>query len=176
LDAEAAGEAVVSWHTAPIWKALKPLITDDQSAVKVSALMRTNLHHVLLILSAIRNSGHSDFLTATYLQPRYAHYEFNISDFDPASGSFEFTSREINTANTKKQEERYIRVSFESLDEYAAKDNRKSKKWNSTECDQLLEDAVAYLENDKRKDARAAVLRILEVLADEARSSFRSAG
>ena len=45
---EIAGEIVISWHSKPIWDAIKSLISNELSATRASVLMRRNLHHILI--------------------------------------------------------------------------------------------------------------------------------
>ena len=62
IEDEKNGEQVVSWHSKYIWNSLKNRVRNDADAVKLSSLMRTNLHYVLTLFSIIDENGFRDFL------------------------------------------------------------------------------------------------------------------
>ena len=120
---EQSGEQVISWHSKYLWDSLKNKVKNDKDAVKLSALMRTNLHGILTIFSMINEEGFRDFLMQ-FLNLDYSDFDYTFPDFIPNNiGKVVKTVKKgKNQANNK---ERYIRVAFESLEEYKNKDNRK---------------------------------------------------
>ena len=62
IEDEKKGEQVVSRHSKYIWDNLKNRVRNDADAVKLSSLMRTNLHYVLTLFSIIDENGFRDFL------------------------------------------------------------------------------------------------------------------
>lgn len=168
---ENGGVPVVSWHASMIWEALKPLISDDASALRASVLMRRNMHHVLLVLSILKDAGFEEFLKS-YLHPEYASFDFKFLNFDPSTGYFEFERYAVDSANTRKLAQRYLRISFEALDEYSQVENRKAKIWNNPTCDKLLHEIKAQIITGNLSKAKLQILEFLEELADVAVNEF----
>lgn len=168
---ESSGVPVVSWHSKAIWDALNPLVIDDVSAVRLSSLMRRNLHHILTLFSMIKESGQGSFLNQ-FLHPEYALFDWEFSDFDPLKGTFKSKRVEVDTANTRKQAERYIRVSFESLETYAKKENRKASMWENKNCDGLLIEIVDLIHAHDQRNAIKKINEFFLELARHAKSDF----
>lgn len=78
IEDENNGEQVVSWHSKYIWNSLKHQVRNDDEAVKLSFLMRTNLHYVLTIFSMIEENGFRDFLMR-FLNLNYSFYDYKFS-------------------------------------------------------------------------------------------------
>ena len=167
VASESSGTRVASWHSEAIWEALKPLIVDDSSALRVSGLMRRNLHHVLSMLSVLYKAGFKDFLSE-FLHPEYAAFDFEFKNFNPSTGNFKASRFAANNENTRKQAARYLRISFESLESYSEKKNRNSKMWENPDCDVILDQVISDLAKGAKPQARRGISRFLEVLAEQA--------
>jgi len=74
IELEKNGAIVTSWHSKYIWDILKNKIKTDADALKLSKIMRRNMHQILLILSEILKQGYSKFLVTNFLHPEYAFY------------------------------------------------------------------------------------------------------
>lgn len=170
-DTESSGMPIVSWHSTAIWNALHPLVIDDVSAVRLSSLMRNNLHHVLTLFSMINESGQGSFLVQ-FLHPEYALFDWDFSAFEPVTGVHQGRRFEVDTANTRKQAQRYIRVSFESLDTYADKDNRRSSMWKNKNCDSLLIEILALIVAKDETRALEKIRQFFGELASQAKFEF----
>jgi Alw26I/Eco31I/Esp3I family type II restriction endonuclease len=164
LAVEKSGEKVISWHSAAIWEILKSRIHDDQTALKASKVLRKNMHYVMCILATIHEAGHEDFLT-TYLHPEYAAFDYKFTEFNLATGEFEAEQFPVDSLNTQKQAKRYVRISFESLQEYAEKENRKSSRWSDKEADAILANVLDLLKKGSEAVAKVEINRLLEHLA-----------
>ena len=173
LEDEKKGNTVVSYHSKFIWDKLKNLIKDDVDALKLSKIMRLNMHHILMVFYEISFRGYKDFLIDNFLHPKYANYSIKFIDFNPEDGSY---SKMIKKKGDKKQyknnAERYIRKSFESLDKYSKIENRNTKKWKSKKVDKLLDKIFSYLENKQKNKAKNTIDKIFQQLADEANEDF----
>lgn len=147
------GEQVVSWHSKYIWDALKRKVKSDDDAVKLSKLMRENLHQVLTIFSIIDEAGYRSVLK-TFLNEEYSYFDYKFKGFNPKDGTFEAVVKtEKRGKNQKNNVERYKRVAFESLEEYKDKDNRKTKFWTTTEIDELIAIMIDCFKKNKTKIA-----------------------
>lgn len=145
------GEQVVSWHSKYIWDKLKGKVQTDADALKLSKLMRENIHQVLTIFSIIDEAGFRPFLE-TFLNTEYSFYDYKFKGFNPNDGTFkEVTRTEKRGKNQQNNVERYKRIAFESLEQYKDKDNRKTKFWSTPQIDNLIELMLENLKNDSKK-------------------------
>jgi Type II restriction endonuclease (RE_Alw26IDE) len=126
--------------------------------------LRKNMHYVMCILTEIYEAGFEEFLT-TYLHPEYAAYDYNFTKFDVATGDFEAEEFPVDNLNTRKQAKRYVRISFESLREYAEKDNRNSSRWSDKKADLLLAKVLVHLREESFTQAREEIDGLLAHLA-----------
>jgi Alw26I/Eco31I/Esp3I family type II restriction endonuclease len=152
------GEQVVSWHSKYIWDLLKNEVQNDKNAVKLSSLMRTNLHWILTIFAMIDEQGHREFLMQ-FLNLQYSDFDYQFPDFQPDNIGriIQIEKKGKNQANNK---ERYIRVAFESLEEYKNKDNRRVELWKNKEIDIYFDQMNTAL-NDGKYDVAKNVLHII---------------
>lgn len=171
MKTERDGIPVVSWHSEEMWEAMKPLIIDDATAIRASALLRQNMHHVLVMLSILHEAGFGDFLKS-YLHPEYALFDYEFEEFNPATGSFNVRKYPVDSKNTQKQAERYIRISFETLETYAEVSNRNAKKWHNKNCDEMLDEVKTLISAGDYEGAKAKIREILALLADQAADMF----
>lgn len=163
---ETNGETVVSWHSKYLWDNLKYKITTNEEAVALSALMRNNLHHVLTTFSIISENGYDNFLMKQ-LNPHYSFYDYKFYGFNPLTGEYEKVTRKRLTG--KKQQnnaERYIRIAFESLNDYKSKTNRKQFSWDNADVDKGIELVLSLLSEGKEDEALTELKNTLKTLAD----------
>lgn len=119
-------EDVISFHAEPIWTKMKTSVSDDKEAKQLSKAMRINQHHFLELFYEIFDEGNIMFLT-NYLNPQYAFYkikDFELSEDDNYKAS-EVIKEKGNSKNYWNNAARYLAISFESLEEYHIKSNRK---------------------------------------------------
>lgn len=129
LSKELEGNEVISWHSKYIWDKLKLLVVDDKSAKLASKLMAINHQNILQILSVIWSETGENYLVR-FLHPEYSLVDFRFKNFDPFDLSkLQIISKELKSKNKLKNQERYIRISFESLKEFSQKDNRRAKSY-----------------------------------------------
>jgi Alw26I/Eco31I/Esp3I family type II restriction endonuclease len=126
IGLEQQGETIISWHSKYIWDNLKYKVRSERDAKRLSKFMRTAHHYFLESFYIISSAGYKDFLLQ-YLNPQFAYYE-QIEFENLNNSTYEYTSiRKVK--GTKKQYQnnaaRYIRIAFESLEEYHEKKNRK---------------------------------------------------
>jgi hypothetical protein len=165
-------EQVVSWHSKFIWDKLKNKVSTDKEAVKLSDLMRKNLHHVLIIFSMIDEKGYGEFLEQ-FLNPEYSFFDYKFEGFDLKTGNYKSVQQIKKTGkNQQNNIKRYYRVSFDVLKEYKEKENRKNKIWNSNEVDTALENLVALLKAKKNKEAKMQLENVFKKLAELAESNW----
>jgi len=159
------GEQVISWHSKYIWDSLKNRVSNDDEAVKLSAILRRNLHWVLTIFSMLDEHGFRDFLMQ-FLNLEYSNFDYKFPDFEPDNIGriVQISKKGKNQENNK---ERYIRVAFESLEDYKNKSNRRVSEWNNTEIDNQINQLFAKIKANDNEKALKHLHLILQNLANQ---------
>lgn len=166
INDEAAGNRVVSWHSKPIWDLLKNKIYSDSDAKKLSSIMRTNLHQILIVFSKIDEKGYRNFLKS-FLNPEYSFYDYKFYGFDPKTGLYkDVNKKKLVGKNQKNNVDRYYRVAFETLEKYRQKDNRRSYLWSSPEVDKNIALIYKELSTKNIDKAKQQLEKTIELLAN----------
>ena len=172
IDDEKNGDEVITWHSKYIWDKLKDKINNDTEALKLSGLMRKNLHHVLIVFSMINERGHSAFLEQ-FLNPDFSYFDYEFKGFNPETGEYEeVVSKKLEGQNQKNNVERYFRIAFEKLVEYADKDNRRNKIWESDAISKKVNKVLELLDVNKNEEALNILHYIFQDLADIAKNNW----
>ena len=148
IEAEENGETVATWYANPIWQKCKSKVTDKESALRLSRVMRDNRNVAMMLLADFINRKEFLFLF-TLLNLEYADYEYDITpssariikqivtvDFEKKTS----TLRYVNIQKTRK-----IRVAFSSLSEYAQKENRNGFTYTNSAIEVLKKKAFLVL-------------------------------
>jgi Alw26I/Eco31I/Esp3I family type II restriction endonuclease len=126
LELELRGEQVVSWHSKFIWDLLKNEIHTDLDAKKASSVMAKCHQNILYIFSLIHKATNQNFLIR-YLHPEYSMFDYRFKNVDLKNlDNTTIIKIPLNSKNKRKNQERYIRIAFESLQEFGRKKNRKN--------------------------------------------------
>lgn len=123
---ERKGEQVVSWHSKYIWDIVKDRISNDAEAKKASSIMAKCHQNILNIFAIIHKTCGKEFLMG-YLHPEYSMVDYRFKNFD--LNHLETTvvvATPLDNKNKRKNQERYVRIAFESLDEFLKKKNRET--------------------------------------------------
>lgn len=172
IDDEKNGDEVITWHSKYIWDKLKGKINNDTDALKLSGLMRKNLHHVLIVFSMINEKGYSGFLEQ-FLNPDFSYFDYEFIGFNPETGEYEeVVSKKLEGQNQRNNVERYFRIAFEKLVEYADKDNRKNKIWESEAITTKVNKVLDLLDAEKNDEALTMLHQIFQDLSDIAESNW----
>ena len=159
------GEQVISWHSKYIWDSLKNKVQNDIESVRLSVLMRKNLHWILTIFSIIDEEGFRDFLMQ-FLNLDYSDYDYTFPDFQPNNiGKIIQVSKKGK--NQENNKERYIRIAFDSLAAYKTIENRRVDEWGNTKINENLEQIVVLLEKNKANEAKIKLHETLQILTQE---------
>ena len=120
------GAQVVSWHSQYIWDIVKTQIGNDIDAKKASSIMAKCHQNILNILALIHKNTGKEFLMR-YLHPEYSMMDYRFENFDLRHlDRMIVIANPLDSKNKRKNQERYVRIAFESLDDFLAKDNRKN--------------------------------------------------
>jgi len=168
LTDERAGLEVISWHSKHLWDLLKREIHNENQANSASAYLREQLHVILLVFAYIYEKSGEDYL-ARFLNPQFAYYDFYFSKFEPLTGEFQAEKFKVVSEHTKSLAKRYIRISFKSLGDYAAKKNRKK---NSQLASKLIEKLEVVIEQITQKNYESADLELDKIFKEISTDSF----
>jgi len=172
LNDEKNGDEVITWHSKYIWDKLKDKVKNDTDALKLSGLMRKNLHHVLIIFSMINERGHRVFLEQ-FLNPDYSYFDYEFTGFNPETGEFdEVTPIEKEGQNQKNNAERYARIAFESLEKYTVAENRNTKIWESEEITNKVNQVLDLLDAGNNDEALKMLHQIFQYLSEIAEGNW----
>lgn len=179
---EERGFPVVSWYAAPIWNLLKGRVTNEETALRLSKIMRDNQRQAMRFLAQLRDKGHAGFL-ASLLELEYAdiNIEFDgleIIDFVTSYRELQCSARETKYA--AEQKSRRLRIGFEALRSYSSKSNRHFKEVDAPMVGVNLEHAHQALRNAPQRllELDKDILRVLEqpgtrILEEELRQVCR---
>lgn len=120
---------VASWYAHPIWQALRNEVVDEETALRLSKVMRDNQRQAITLLSKIREQGHATFL-ASLLELKYADFDVVFEDLvieDFVTKYRRLVCQGRTTKYAQEQKVRRLRIGFEALRSYAAKANRHYK-------------------------------------------------
>ena len=147
LRLEGNGEQVISWHTKPIWDLLKNKINDDDDAKRASSLMAEFHQNVICALAIIHQKSGTAFLER-YLHPEFSLKDYRFINFHPLHlDRLEILESDVDSKNSRSNQERYKRIAFESLEEFFQKDNRRHELYFTEDTKEI--NIIAELANKK---------------------------
>lgn len=168
LAAEAAGERVISWHSAALWEMCKGRVVDDETARRLSKVLRDHRHAVMAVLESVREKGHYAFLaTLLHLEVADRNVEFvGLRAEDHVTRYDRIVATDRQSTYALEQKARRIRVAFAALHDYAQQTGGHAFTISDPTIDQAVASALRLLatspEHVKLLDARIA-----NVVADD---------
>ena len=159
-------EEVISKHSKLLWDLLKRSVRTDADALVLTKLMREHMHLVLSVFSYIAAQGYKPFLAKHFLSPQYAPYAVEFEGFDPKTGRYKKMVKVLGTKTQyTRNAKRYERISFEALEQYLSKDNRRLKDFEARAIEQRLEKLLHYLKKGDERGALRTLYGIFDVFA-----------
>jgi hypothetical protein len=125
---EKQGETVISWHSKSLWDLRKDSVTSNETALRLSKLLRDNRHALMAALERIARAGHFAFLT-TLLELYRADYEIkfdNLQITNHVSTCDRLVKHPRHNKYAAEQKVRRCRVALQELAIYFGKENRSS--------------------------------------------------
>lgn len=120
------GHQVVSWHSKYIWDIIKNKINNDVDAKLASSIMAKCHQNILNIFAIIHKKTGEEFLSR-YLHPEYSMIDYRFENFDLQHlDRMVIIANPLDSKNKRNNQERYVRIAFESLNEFLTKDNRRN--------------------------------------------------
>ena len=172
LREDLGGEQIVSWHSKYIWDKLKNEVYSEEDALKLSKVMRQNLHSVLTILSLVKSHGGENFLKENILHPEYSFYDYRFENFHPFRlDEIKIVRVPLTSKNKEKNADRYIRIALESLDEYQEKDNRRTQIVRTLDGENVR-DFLEGLETESYDHSLKKLKSVVEDVSEALAESF----
>lgn len=171
IEAERAGETVVTWYAAPIWAKCKGKVSDKESALRLSRIMRDNRNTAMMLLADFIDRKEYLFLF-TLLNLEYADYDYEVipgsTKISNQIVAVDFSQKTSTLRYVTIQKTRKVRVAFSSLSEYARKENRNGYIYTNSKIETLKKRAFSILDNisSQIKDMNNA---LIAALSDEKR-------
>ena len=160
------GDNVVSNHAKTVWDLLKNSIKNDEMALQVSKIMRVNQHQYLMMLSKIKNAGHSKFLTSL-LHPEYAKNRYKIIGFKGTDFSYEKLDVSIRQDTySNSLEKRMMRISLDALDEYSSKENRNPLLIEGKELEKIEKEMFNQLEKRNYNESKKKLDEYMKLVGE----------
>lgn len=147
LTAESNGEQVISWFAAPIWDSLKNRAVDDESALRLSKVLRDNRHAYMAILNGLFSAGHLAYL-ASLLHLKAADRVCTFVNLRAENHITKFDRLEElrrDTKYTTEQKARRLAIGFDSLRDYFKKENRNKFAFDPAVVSKALQDCNTLL-------------------------------
>ena len=153
------GETFISWHSKYIWDLLKTKINNDADAQKASSVMAKCHQNILHILSLIYKHTGTDFLVR-YLHPEYSMVDYRFENFDLNHlDGIKIIAKPLDSKNKRNNQERYLRIAFDSLADFGKKENRRNYFLTNENSSELID--IINTVRDKRYDEADCKLRTL---------------
>lgn len=149
LESERKGNKVISWYAEPLWSMKKYDVNDEETALRLSKLLRDNQRIAMRILNILLKSRNLTFL-ASLLDLQYAEYKVyfkNLRVIDFVTLFDEKIRENRKTKYAQEQQARRLRIAFESLRAYGSKENRHLYKISDSRIDDAIKKAVKALSN-----------------------------
>ncbi|MGH9344882.1 MAG: Alw26I/Eco31I/Esp3I family type II restriction endonuclease [Terriglobia bacterium] len=168
IAAERRGETVASWYCKALWNRRKRSVTNEETALRLSKVLRDNRHTLMRVLERIANAGHFTFL-ATFLGLDCAKCDVEFKNLTIENHLTKF-DRLVHTPRTTKyaveQQARRLRVAFDALDDYVGKENRNAFVITNDRIEEEIRNATCELD---AADARIRRLdkELMDVLSTE---------
>jgi Alw26I/Eco31I/Esp3I family type II restriction endonuclease len=164
-NVERQGGSVMSWHSQSLWDLRKESVVTDETALRLSKLLRDNRHVVMLLLREIARWRHFAFLLSL-LHLDFANFDvkfknLRIEDSVTTYEGIIRTKRETKYA--VEQKARRCRIASGELEGYFTKENRSIYVvWNDT-VEERLKLALGKL-NKKSKEIGDLNIKLSSIL------------
>jgi len=146
---DTSGEAVVSWYAKQVWSMRNRDVVDDETALRLSKLMRDNHRNAIRILHLIHQQKNYLFLVYL-LNLGYAERRPVFHNFHSANFITEFDRviyRPDSTKYSIEQKSRRIRIGLDALSKFNNRDGRHTFVVTSTTIENHINEALNKLSN-----------------------------
>lgn len=147
--------APVSFFSKDIWEFIKKDLNNNNSTLKIEdyhSMLKQNMNNFMESLWIILNSEKlqdiENFLELNYFKPKYDKYFRYKYKFNSEGKILEKKVKNITDA-TSKEYQRFIRISYDSINEFKLKQNRKIKSTLTKNDKAILSKIVKKIEDNE---------------------------
>ena len=136
----------MSWYSKYIWEFIKENFKNSALTMEdFSNSLKQNLIDFMYVLKKIKDLGEvgENFIYKILIEPKIKYFKYNY-EFDESGNIVNQTKRNITKA-ADGEIERFIRISFESIDDFDEKENRNKKPNLTKEVEELLKSLCDYI-------------------------------
>lgn len=155
IEKQNPGFSAMSWYAEDIWEYIKRTYKHDKKSVDIYRdMLKQNMINFMEVLFRIKSKcgeKGKEFLIDYLLSTKFEYFRYSYW-FDENGKILRMSKRKITDA-TKKEVDRFIKIAFESTDEFHKKTNRKLKPIFDSEDESLLDDICMLI---NRKDFKKA--------------------
>lgn len=140
-------EPVTSWYSQELWDLRKSHVVDEETALRLSKLLRDNRHTAIHVLDRVRREGHYTFL-ATLLGLQYADYDVSFEGLrveEHVTRIDAIRKEPRTTEQAVKQKARRLRVALKELGQYVGKESRNAFVVSTPEIEGRLAEAIGLM-------------------------------
>lgn len=140
----------MSWYSKYIWEFIKKNFKNSVLTMEnFSNSLKQNLIDFMYILKKIKDLGKvgENFIYKILIEPKIKYFKYNY-EFDENGNIVNQTKRNITKA-ADGEIKRFIRISFESIDDFDEKENRNKKPNLSKDVEELLKELCGYIVKDE---------------------------
>lgn len=141
------GIEVISWYAKPLWDLRKDSVLDEETSLRISKLLRDNQRAAMHILTKLLEFGALTFL-ASLLELNYAERNVEFANLRIDNYITKYDGIQFYPRITKyacEQKARRIRIGFNSLITYRAKNNRHYFNISETQINKSLAETKTVL-------------------------------
>ncbi len=138
----------MSWHSKALWNLRKSDVRDDETALRLSKLLRDNRHSFMAILRQIEQADQRSFLLFL-LNLDFADFDVSFEGLRVVDHVTHFSAMHRTPRTTKyaiEQKARRCRIAFDALRAYFKKKNRNEFVVSTPVSDAAVENAIHVLE------------------------------
>lgn len=148
INVEKTGEVVTTWYASDIWNKCKNKVTDKESALRLSRIMRDNRNIAMMLLYSFLEKGEYLFLLSL-LNLEYADYSYEIISNSAVVKNHivtvKFEQNPSSLKYVKVQKTRKVRIAFSALSDYAQKENRNGYMYTNDEIESIKQTSFDLL-------------------------------
>lgn len=148
IATENKGIAITTWYASEIWNLCKNKVTDKETALRLSRIMRDNRNIAMMLLYSFLEKNEYLFLL-TLMNLEYADFSYEIDTNTVCVNNHIVTADFIKNTSTLKyvkvQKTRKVRVAFSALTDYALKENRNGYMYTNEDIEALKTEAFNLL-------------------------------
>lgn len=163
------GISAISSFSSEIWKYIKQNYLDNKNDIPIyRELLKQNMTNFMFIIWTINNKCKTKgkkFLIKTFLEPKFDYFNYDYS-FNVNGEIIKKTLRH-KTDSSKNEINRYIRIAFESINDYNEKDNRNLKNTLDKVDLNSLYNVCALINSNYAQDTIVSLLKNLIISIEQ---------